>query len=122
MFLNDEDNKAYMISPENLKFKGPIRRNKQYYVVGNPLNWKGRYNVDLLISIEINDDFMVIIKGVKQDPDMRVKIVHPSIQDDIEATDSDKEKNNDENSPKTPYDGEIRMLLLMMTSIMIRMS
>ena len=48
-------------------------------MVGNPLNWKGRYNVDLLISIEINDDFMVIIKGVKQDPDMRVKIVHPSI-------------------------------------------
>ena len=56
--------------------------------------------MDLLISRDINDDFMVLIKGVEQDPDMGVKIVHPSIDDDNEATDSDEEKNNDENSPR----------------------
>ena len=37
---------------------------------------------------------------------MWVKIVHPSINDDSKATDSEKEENNDENSPKTPYYGE----------------
>ena len=35
-----------------------------------------------------------------------MKIVHPSIDDDSEATDSDKEGNNNYNPPKTPYDGE----------------
>ena len=37
---------------------------------------------------------------------MGVKIVHPSIDDDSEATDSDKEENNDENAQKTSYYGE----------------
>ena len=49
---------------------------------------------------------MVLIKVAKQDTDMGVKIVHPSIYDDSEDTDSDKEENIDEKSPKTPYDGE----------------
>ena len=31
----------------------------------------------------------------------------PSIYDDTKATNSDKEENNDDNAPKTPYDGEI---------------
>ena len=35
-----------------------------------------------------------------------MKIVHPSIDGDSEAKDSEKEKNNDENAPKTPHDGE----------------
>ena len=35
-----------------------------------------------------------------------MKIVHPSIDDDSEATDSDKEENNYDNSPKSPYDGK----------------
>ena len=35
-----------------------------------------------------------------------MKIVHPSIDDNSKATDSDKEENNDENDPGTPYDGE----------------
>ena len=95
-----------MIYPEILEFKGPTRRNKQYCVVGQPLDWRDGDNLDLLLSIDINDDFMVLIKGVEQDPDLGVKIVHPSIDDDSEATDSDKEENNDENAPKTPYDDE----------------
>ena len=48
--LDDEDNKTYMISQENLEFKGPNIRNKQYCVIGNPPNWKDGDNVDLLIS------------------------------------------------------------------------
>ena len=42
-------------------------------MVGKPFNWRYGYNVDLLISIDINDHFMVIIKGVEQDPDLGVK-------------------------------------------------
>ena len=49
---------------------------------------------------------MVLIKGVEQDPDLRVKEFCPSMDDDSEATDIDKEENNYENIPKTPYDGE----------------
>ena len=49
---------------------------------------------------------MVLIKGFEQDPDMGVNIVHPSIYDDSEDTDRDKEGNNNENAPRTPYDGE----------------
>ena len=33
-------------------------------------------------------------------------IFHPLIDDDSEDTNSDKEENNYDNSPKTPYDGE----------------
>ena len=33
-FLDDEDNQNYLIAPENLEFKGPTRRNKEYFVVG----------------------------------------------------------------------------------------
>ena len=95
-----------MISPYTLYFKGSIRRNKQYYLVGKPLDCRDGDNLDLLISRETNYDFIVLIKGVEQYPDLGVKIVHPSIDDDSEATDSDKEENNDENAPKTPYDGE----------------
>ena len=62
--------------------------------------------MDLPIPININDDFMVLIKGVEQNPDQRVKIVHPSIDDDIEAAESEIEENIDDNSSKTPYDGE----------------
>ena len=35
-----------------------------------------------------------------------MKIFHLSIYDDSESTYVDKDENNDENSPKTPYDGE----------------
>ena len=49
---------------------------------------------------------MVLIKGGEQDPDMGVKTFHPSIDDDSKATYSDKEENNDEVAPKSPYDGE----------------
>ena len=66
-----------MIPPENLEFKGPTRRNNQYFVVGWPLNWRGGDNVDLMVSGEVNDYFMVLIKGVEQDPDLRVKCFHP---------------------------------------------
>ena len=61
-FLDDEYNKTYMITPENLEFKGPTIRNKQYCVVGKSLNFRDGDNLDLLISREINDDFMVLIK------------------------------------------------------------
>ena len=40
-FFDDEDNQTYVIAPENLEFKGPTRRNKQYCVVGQPLDWRG---------------------------------------------------------------------------------
>ena len=53
-----------MISPENLEFKGPTRRNKQYCVVGQPLDWRDGDDLDILISIYINDNLIVIIKGV----------------------------------------------------------
>ena len=95
-----------MISPETFQFKGITRSNKQYCVVGKPLNFRDGDNLELLISRDINGDFIVLIKGVEQEPDMRVKIIHPSIDDDSEATDSDKQENNDNNSPKTPYDDE----------------
>ena len=45
-------------------------------MVGQPLDWNGD-NVDLIISRDINDNFVVNIKGVDQYPDMGVKIVHP---------------------------------------------
>ena len=35
-----------------------------------------------------------------------MKIVQPSIDNDSEATDSDKEVNIDDNTSETPYDGE----------------
>ena len=50
---------------------------------------------------------MVIIKGVEEDPDLGVKIVHQEIDDDIEATDSDKEGDNYDNDPKAPNYGKI---------------
>ena len=106
-FLDNEDNKTYIISPENLEFKGPTRRNKQYRLVGNPLDWRDGDNLDLLIPRDISDDLMAIIKVFEQDRDLGVRIVHPSIDDDSEATDSDEEGNNDDNAPKTPYYGEI---------------
>ena len=92
MFLDDEDNQTYMLAPEYLYFKGTTRSNNQYCVVGQPLNWRYGYNFDLMISIDINDKFMLIINVVEQDSDMGVKIVHPSIDDDIKATYSDKEE------------------------------
>ena len=66
-----------MIAPENLEFKGTTRRNKQYYVVGQPLNRRDGDNMDPLISRYINNDFMVLIKGVEQDPDIGMKTFHP---------------------------------------------
>ena len=75
-FLDDEDNQTYMIAQENLEFKGPTRRNKQYCVVGKTLDWKDGYNLDLLISRYIVDNFMVLIKRVEQDPDLGVKTFH----------------------------------------------
>ena len=90
---------------ENLEFNGTTIRNKQYCIVGKPLNWRDGDNVDLLISNEINDDFMVLIKGFEQYTDLGVNFFHQSIDDDSKATDSGGEENNDENAPKTPYDG-----------------
>ena len=49
---------------------------------------------------------MLLINGIEQDPDLGVKIVHPSIDGDSEAIDSDKEENIDESAPDTPYYGE----------------
>ena len=63
-------------------------------MVGQTLDWRDQDNLDLLISGYINDDYMVLIKGVKQYPDLGVKIVHLSIYDDSKDTDSDKEENN----------------------------
>ena len=68
-------------------------------MAGHPLNWRGGYIVDLLVSRDINDDFIVLIKEVAQDPDLGVKTFHPSIYDDIKATDSNEEENNDDNFP-----------------------
>ena len=59
-----------MTAPENLGLKGPTRRNYQYCVVGQPLNWRDGDNMDLLISRYTNDDFMLLIKGVEQEPDI----------------------------------------------------
>ena len=106
-FFDDEDNQIYMIAPENLESKGPTRINKQYRVVRQTLDCRDGDYLDLLISRDINDDFMVLIKGVEKEPDLGVKIVHPSIDDNSKATDSDKEENNNENYPKKPFDGKI---------------
>ena len=105
-FFDDEDNRIYMIAPESVGFKCTTIRNTQYCVVGQTLNFRDGDYLELLILRDINDDFMLLIKGVEQDPGLGVKIVHLSIDDDIEATDGDKEKNNNENDPKTTYDGE----------------
>ena len=75
-------------------------------MVWQPLDWKDGDNLELLVSREINDDFMVLIKVFEQDPDLGVKNFHPLIYDDSEATDSYKEENNNENCPKTTYDRE----------------
>ena len=48
---------------------------------------------------------MAIAKGFEQEPDLGVNCFHPSINDDSEATEIEIEENNNENSPKTPYDG-----------------
>ena len=64
MFLDDEDNKNYMLAPENLEFKGPTRRNNQYCVVRHLFYRRDGDNVELLISRDINNDLMVLIKGV----------------------------------------------------------
>ena len=90
-FLDDEGNESYMIAPENLEFKGPTIRNNQYCVVGQPLYQRDEDNLDILISREINDDFIVLIKVVEQDPDLGVKFFHSSIDDDSEATCIEKE-------------------------------
>ena len=63
-FLDDEENQTYMIAPENLDFKGPTIRNKQYCVVGKTLDCRDADNLDLLISRDINDYFMELVKGV----------------------------------------------------------
>ena len=105
-FLDDEDNKNDMIASENLDFKGPTRRNNQYSVVGQTLNLRDGDNVELIISRYFNDDVMVLIKGSKKDPDLGLNIFHPSIDDDRQATDSDKEENDDNNTPEKPYDGQ----------------
>ena len=105
-FLDDENNQTYMIVPENLEIKGPARKNMQYFVVGQPLNWRDEGNKGLLISRDINDDFMVLIKIFEQDPYLTIKNVLPSIDNDSQATYSDKEENNYENAPKTSYDDE----------------
>ena len=76
-FLDDEYNQTYIIAPENLEFKGSTRSNKQYCVVGQPLDWRDGDNVYLILSRYINDYFMVFINGVEQDPDLGVKIVYP---------------------------------------------
>ena len=73
-FFDDEENQIYMIAPENLEFKGPTRRNEQYCVVGQTHDQRDGGDLDLLISIEINDDFMALIKLVEQDPDLRMKL------------------------------------------------
>ena len=62
--------------------------------------------MDLLKSRKINDDVMVIIKGVEQDPDLGMEIVHSSTDDYSKAADSEEEENNNDNDHKTPYDGE----------------
>ena len=49
-FLDDDYNQTYMIAPKQLDFKGPTRRNKQYFVVGQPLNCRYGDNVNLLIK------------------------------------------------------------------------
>ena len=67
-FLDDQDNQTYMIAPENLEFKGSNRKNNQYCLVRQTLDGMDRHNVDLLISRDINDDFMILIKGIEQDP------------------------------------------------------
>ena len=95
-----------MIAPENLEFKGTTRGNKQYCVVDQTLDWKDGDNLNLLISRDINDDLMVLIKGVEQDPDLEVKKFHPQIYDDSDDIYSIKKENNDENAPKKPYYGE----------------
>ena len=75
-------------------------------MVGQPLILRDGDNLDLLFSRNINDDFMVLIKRFEQDPNLGVKIVQLSIDDDSYATDSEKKENNDEKAPETPYDGE----------------
>ena len=59
-----------MTAPENLYFKGLNRSNKQYCVVGKTLYWRDGDYFGLLISRDINDDFVVLVKVVDQDPDL----------------------------------------------------
>ena len=65
-----------MVAPENLEFKEPTRRNEQYYVVGKTIDRRDGDNLDLLISRDINDDFMALIRGFEQDPDLGVNFFH----------------------------------------------
>ena len=65
-----------MISPEKIVFKGPTISNKQYCMVGQTLDWRDGDNADLMISIDINENFIVLIRGVEQDSDLGVKCFH----------------------------------------------
>ena len=49
-FLDDKENKTYIISPYHFEFKWTTRRNNQYCVVWKPLDWRDGDNLDLLIS------------------------------------------------------------------------
>ena len=90
-----------MIVPENLEVDGTTRKNNQYFVVGQPLDWRDGGDLYLIISRQVNDDFTLLIKVVEQDPGLGVKNFHPSINDDSEATGGDKEENNNQNALKT---------------------
>ena len=81
-----------MIAQENLEFKGPTRWKKHYFMVGQPLDFMDGDKFDLIISIYINANFMILIKGVEQYPDLGENIIHPSIECDSKATDIDTKK------------------------------
>ena len=86
-------------------------------MVRQSLDWRDGDNVDLQISRDINDYIMVLIKKVGHDPDMGVKTVHQSIDDDSKASESEIEGSNDENAPNTLY----CVLILIMKEIITRM-
>ena len=87
-------------------FKVPQEGIRSIVWLVSPIDKRDRGYVDLLVSRDTNDDFMVLVKGFEQDPDLVTKKFHPSIDDDSKAIEIEKEENNDKNAPKTPYDGE----------------
>ena len=43
-------------------------------MVGQPIDWRDGDNLEVLILIDFNDDFMVLVKGFEQVPDLGVEI------------------------------------------------
>ena len=77
--------------------------------------------MDLLISIEINDDLMVLIKGFEQEPDLGVNISIRQLMMIARLQIVTKSKILTRMTPRHHRMVKIRMIILMTRKIMTKM-